>query len=133
MSTAIAQESILGTRVNATSYLHAAIAVCEWAGRRESKYVCIASVNNVMEAYDSQAFQLVMNQADLVTPDGMPLVWGLRLLGQGSATRVYGPDLTPIVSRAPLRRKYRSAFTVGRPRFFRSSSRWYAGVSERPR
>jgi len=32
-----------------------------------------------------------------VTPDGMPLVWALRLLGCKRATRVYGPDLTPIV------------------------------------
>ena len=115
MSTAIAQESILGTRVNATSYLHAAIAVCEWAGRRESKYVCIASVNNVMEAYDSQAFQLVMNQADLVTPDGMPLVWGLRLLGQGSATRVYGPDLTPIVLESAAAAQIPVGFYGGSP------------------
>jgi N-acetylglucosaminyldiphosphoundecaprenol N-acetyl-beta-D-mannosaminyltransferase len=27
----------------------------------------------------------------------MPLVWALRLLGQTEATRVYGPDLTPIL------------------------------------
>jgi N-acetylglucosaminyldiphosphoundecaprenol N-acetyl-beta-D-mannosaminyltransferase len=27
----------------------------------------------------------------------MPLVWGLRLLGVRGATRVYGPDLTPVV------------------------------------
>ena len=38
-----------------------------------------------------------MNEADLVTPDGMPLVWGLRLLGCKEATRVYGPDLAPII------------------------------------
>jgi N-acetylglucosaminyldiphosphoundecaprenol N-acetyl-beta-D-mannosaminyltransferase len=38
-----------------------------------------------------------MNAADLVTPDGVPLVWGLRLLGIRSASRVYGPDLTPLV------------------------------------
>jgi N-acetylglucosaminyldiphosphoundecaprenol N-acetyl-beta-D-mannosaminyltransferase len=30
-----------------------------------------------------------------VTPDGMPLVWGLRLLSVPHATRVYGPELTP--------------------------------------
>jgi N-acetylglucosaminyldiphosphoundecaprenol N-acetyl-beta-D-mannosaminyltransferase len=52
-----------------------------------------------MEAYDAPAFRSVMNRADLVTPDGMPLVWGLRLLGCGRAERVYGPDLTPIVLR----------------------------------
>jgi N-acetylglucosaminyldiphosphoundecaprenol N-acetyl-beta-D-mannosaminyltransferase len=38
-----------------------------------------------------------MNGADLVTPDGMPLVWGLRLLGCKQASRVYGPDLTPVI------------------------------------
>jgi N-acetylglucosaminyldiphosphoundecaprenol N-acetyl-beta-D-mannosaminyltransferase len=50
-----------------------------------------------MEGHDDRTFQAVMNEADLVTPDGMPLVWGLRLLGCKRATRVYGPDLTPIV------------------------------------
>src|SRR6202030_1124707 len=32
--------------------------------------------------------------ADLVAPDGMPLVWMLRCLGASGASRVYGPDLT---------------------------------------
>jgi N-acetylglucosaminyldiphosphoundecaprenol N-acetyl-beta-D-mannosaminyltransferase len=40
-----------------------------------------------------------VNGADLVTSDGMPLVWGLRLLGIPGATRVYGPDLLPVVCR----------------------------------
>jgi N-acetylglucosaminyldiphosphoundecaprenol N-acetyl-beta-D-mannosaminyltransferase len=86
---------ILGMRIDRTDYNHASSVVREWALERCSKYVCIASVNNVMEAYDSADFRRVMNQADLVTPDGMPLVWGLKLLGSSGATRVYGPDLTP--------------------------------------
>ena len=60
-------------------------------------------MNNIMEAYDSPDFKAIHNQADLVTPDGMPLVWGLRLLGLKHATRVYGPDLTPaLLSAAEL-------------------------------
>jgi N-acetylglucosaminyldiphosphoundecaprenol N-acetyl-beta-D-mannosaminyltransferase len=47
-----------------------------------------------MEGFDSVEFREVMLRADLVTPDGMPLVWGLRLLGARGAERVYGPDLT---------------------------------------
>jgi N-acetylglucosaminyldiphosphoundecaprenol N-acetyl-beta-D-mannosaminyltransferase len=89
--------SIIGMQVSSTSYGHAAGAIREWAQQGASKYVCIATVNNVMEAYDSPEFQRVMNQADLVTPDGMPVVWGLRLLGRKNASRVYGPDLTPIL------------------------------------
>lgn len=87
--------SILGMRVDRTDYDHASTVVRDWARGDSSRYVCVATVNNVMEAHDSAEFQRVMNQADLVTPDGMPLVWGLRLLGCNDAQRVYGPDLTP--------------------------------------
>jgi N-acetylglucosaminyldiphosphoundecaprenol N-acetyl-beta-D-mannosaminyltransferase len=88
---------ILGMRVDPTSYNEATAVIAEWATQNLSKYVCVATVSQVMEGHDASAFQAVMNEADLVTPDGMPLVWGLRLLGWKGATRVYGPDLTPIV------------------------------------
>jgi N-acetylglucosaminyldiphosphoundecaprenol N-acetyl-beta-D-mannosaminyltransferase len=89
--------NIIGTYVHRTTYAHAAALICKWGEGRLSKYVCAASVNNIMEAYDSPIFQRVMNEADLVTPDGMPLVWALKLLGHKCATRVYGPDLTLII------------------------------------
>ncbi len=88
---------ILGMRVDRTSYRDAVERVLAWARSGESRYVCAASVNNVMEAHDSDEFRRIMNGADLVTPDGMPLVWALRMLGAGDAARVYGPELTPIV------------------------------------
>lgn len=88
---------VLGMKVNPTSYSDATALIHSWAARGESRYVCVATVNNVMEAYDSEAFQGVMNEADLVTPDGMPVVWALQLLGRKHATRVYGPDLMPIL------------------------------------
>jgi N-acetylglucosaminyldiphosphoundecaprenol N-acetyl-beta-D-mannosaminyltransferase len=93
----VAARHILGMRVDATSYAHAAHEILGWAHQGESRYVCVATVNNVIEAYDDPAYGAIMEAADLVTPDGMPLVWGLRLLGVPTATRVYGPDLTPVV------------------------------------
>jgi N-acetylglucosaminyldiphosphoundecaprenol N-acetyl-beta-D-mannosaminyltransferase len=86
---------ILGMRVDATSYDDAILRISTWAKRGESRYVCIGAVNNVMSAYDDPAYMRQMNGADLTTSDGMPLVWGLRRLGVPSATRVYGPELTP--------------------------------------
>ncbi len=94
---------ILGMRLDATSYPDAAERIVGWARAGESRYLCAASVNNVMEAHDSSAFLRIMNDADLVTADGMPLVWGLRMLGAREATRVYGPDLTPVVLAAAQR------------------------------
>lgn len=96
-ATGVAARRILGVRIDATSYVHAAQEILRWAHTGEARYVCVATVNNVIEAYDDPDYGAIMEAADLVTPDGMPLVWGLRLLGVAEATRVYGPDLTPIV------------------------------------
>jgi N-acetylglucosaminyldiphosphoundecaprenol N-acetyl-beta-D-mannosaminyltransferase len=97
LGTRVEARRILGMRVDATSYAHAANEVLRWARKGESRYVCVATVNNVIEAHDDPDYRAIMEAADLVTPDGMPLVWGLRLLGVATATRVYGPDLTPVV------------------------------------
>lgn len=95
MNTPIEGRSVLGTRVDATSYDDAVSRCVEWAQRGETRYVCVSTVHMVMEGYDSREYQRVVNGADLVTPDGVPLVWALRLLGIKNVSRVYGPELTP--------------------------------------
>jgi len=80
--------------VDATTYADATARVIAWAQEARSCYVCLATVNNIMEAHGSREYQRVMREADLVTSDGMPLVWLLRGLGVAGASRVYGPDLT---------------------------------------
>lgn len=85
--------AVLGMRVDATSYPDAAARVLAWALERAGRYVCVANVHMVMESYDDAGFREIVNGADLVTPDGMPLVWMLRRLGVPGQTRVYGPTL----------------------------------------
>jgi N-acetylglucosaminyldiphosphoundecaprenol N-acetyl-beta-D-mannosaminyltransferase len=46
-----------------------------------------------MEAHDSPDFASAVNNADLVAPDGMPLVWMMRWKGRRNQARVYGPTL----------------------------------------
>lgn len=107
--------SILGMRVDATTYHDAVSRIVKWARRHESRYVSVATVNNVMQAYDCPDFARTMADADLVTSDGMPLVWGARLLGVPHATRVYGPDLTPLILGAAEREGLPVAFYGGTP------------------
>lgn len=85
--------AILGMRVHATSYADAVMRIKDWALRRESRYVCEAPVAMVMEAYDVPEYRRIINEADLVTPGGMPIVWVMRLLGVRKQPRVYGPNL----------------------------------------
>jgi N-acetylglucosaminyldiphosphoundecaprenol N-acetyl-beta-D-mannosaminyltransferase len=81
-------------RVDATSYEDACRRVARWAHEERSAYVCVASVHMTMETYDSTAFRQIVNEADLVTPDGRPLVWALKGLGVRGAEQVRGTDLT---------------------------------------
>jgi N-acetylglucosaminyldiphosphoundecaprenol N-acetyl-beta-D-mannosaminyltransferase len=56
-------------------------------------YMTAAAVNLVMSAQEESETMAAVNEATLAVPDGMPLVWALRALGHGGATRIYGPDL----------------------------------------
>lgn len=85
---------VLGQRVDATSYAHATERVLAWAEAGESRYVCVANVHVVMEGWDDREYRGIVNGGDLITPDGVPLVWSLRAFGVADAVRVYGPDLT---------------------------------------
>lgn len=84
---------LLGMNLDATSYQDASGQICDWAQTTESRYVCVANVHQTMETHDSDEFRRVVNNADMVTPDGVPLVWALRALGATGASRVYGPTL----------------------------------------
>ena len=103
-------------RVDATSYADATARVLAWAREARSCYVCLATVNSIMEAHASGEYQRVMRNADLVTSDGMPLVWLLRWLGIPQATRVYGPDLVPMVLAAAAEQSIPVGFYGGSER-----------------
>lgn len=90
-------------RLDATSYGDASRRVIRWARERRSAYVCVANVHMAMETVDSSQFRRTVNGADLVTPDGRPLVWALRRLGIKDATQVRGTDLVAHVAELAAR------------------------------
>lgn len=64
-----------------------------WAKTCQSKMVCVANVHMLIEAWQNSRFANVLKQADLTVPDGMPLVWMLKLMGSKQAERVAGMDI----------------------------------------
>lgn len=95
--------SVTQVGISPTSYGLATEQVMEWAKSHESRHVCAANVHMLMEAHDTPYFKEVLNTADLVTPDGMPLVWIMRLKGMKKQERVYGPTLMLHVLEAAAR------------------------------
>ena len=110
----IALTSVLGINVSETSYADATRQIRAWSRSGESRYICIANVHVLMEAYDSDNFRGMINNADLVTPDGMPLVWMMRLKGQRDQQRVYGPTLMLHVLEITAREKIPVGFYGGK-------------------
>jgi len=84
---------VIGVPISLTSYAGSTREIISWAKLLQYRYVCAANVHMLMEAHDSPCFRQIVNSADLVTPDGMPLVWMLRLKGSKKQARVYGPTL----------------------------------------
>ncbi len=103
----IARANILGVGVSAINMEGALDAIEGWILRREPHYVCVTTVHGVMESQRDEELRHIHNQAGLVTPDGMPLVWLSRLTGFSHVERVYGPDLMLAMCRRSVRRGYR--------------------------
>ncbi len=84
---------ILSCNLSPITYQLAVETILSWARLGESRSVFAANVHMVMTAYDNPKFQTLVNTADLVTPDGMPLVWAMHRMGYPQQERVYGPTL----------------------------------------
>ncbi|HWA87831.1 MAG TPA: WecB/TagA/CpsF family glycosyltransferase [Opitutus sp.] len=81
--------NVLGVGISALTLDRARDLVLGVHGTLRHGYICVTGVHGVMESQDDPATKRIHNEAWLVTPDGMPLVW----LGPPGVTRVYGPDL----------------------------------------
>lgn len=107
--------SIIGINVNETSYVEATRQIQSWAQAGESRAVYATSVHGTMEAHDASEFREILNRADLITPDGMPLVWMLRLKGARNQQRIYGPTLMLQVLEMAARERIPVGFYGGEP------------------
>lgn len=85
--------NVVGFPVTALPF-HAQIElILNWADQRLSKIVCVANVHMLMEAHSNPVFGSILANADIVTPDGMPLVWLMKMMGDRAQNRVAGMDI----------------------------------------
>lgn len=78
-----------------------------WVEAGRSGYVCLANVNGIVECRRDEGLRRIYQDAAMVAPDGMPVVWLSRRLGFASTERVYGPDLMLAVCEVSVRRGWR--------------------------
>ena len=85
--------NVLGVGVSAVNLPLAADRIEGWIRADRREYVCVTGVHGIIESRRDTTVGTIHKSASLVVPDGMPLVWLLRLAGYRNAGRVYGPDL----------------------------------------
>jgi N-acetylglucosaminyldiphosphoundecaprenol N-acetyl-beta-D-mannosaminyltransferase len=101
---------ILGVWVSAINLSDAVNRIADWIDNHIRQYVCVSGAHGLVECQRNQRLRTIHNEAGMVTPDGMPLVWFARLLGMSRTRRVYGPDLMRAVTERSERRGYRQFY-----------------------
>lgn len=85
--------NVLGVGISRVDLPAAVRTLAGWLDRGERGYVCIRDAHGIVLCQRDEELRQIHNQAGMVTPDGMPLVWFCRALGYREVARVYGPDL----------------------------------------
>ena len=88
------KHDVLGIMVDAVDYEAATARIMSAARERRPFAVSPLAVHGVMTGVQDPEHGYRLNHLDLVTPDGQPVRWALRLLhGRRLPDRVYGPTL----------------------------------------
>ena len=88
------ETQLFGVRLTAGTLQAAVDRILTLAGRGQGGTVCAANVDMLTQARRRPALAQLMQEADLVLTDGMPLVWALRRFEGLPLERVTGPALT---------------------------------------
>lgn len=87
--------NLLSINVSTGRYREFVQKILDIAKAKVSDYVCVANVHMLIEARKDLQFGKIVSGANVITPDGKPLTWALRLLFGVAQDRVAGMDLLP--------------------------------------
>lgn len=108
-----AHVDVLGVQVSAVDMGQALDTIEAWIADGRRHYVCAAGAHGIMESQRDETLRAIHNQAGMVTPRGMPLVWMSRLMGHPRTDRVCGPGLMRALSELSARRGWRQFYYGG--------------------
>lgn len=107
---------VLGVDVDATQIPDVVAQMQTWIRERGvCHFVAVTGMHGVTEAQRDRGFKEILNAADMVVPDGMPLVWLGRRNGFSLSRRVYGPELMLQFCEETAKHGYRHFFYGGVP------------------
>ncbi len=85
--------NLLGVPVAAVTMEEALDILERFVSERRTHLVVTSDASSIVRAQEDEEFRRIVQSADLVTPDGIGVVWGARLLGLPVYQRVPGVEL----------------------------------------
>ena len=107
--------NVCGVRISTINLDTACEKISRWINEGKKRYICVAPVSTIVECQRDPDYLNIVNQAGMVTPDGMPLVWLGRWGGDKRIKRTYGPDLMLSLCALSQSKGYRHFFYGGTP------------------
>lgn len=106
---------VVGTQVSAVTPEALVAAVRGWQGDGRVHVVCFADANSLINARENPAMRDALAAADVVSPDGTPLMVVGRLLRRAKVRKTSGPDFLEAYCAATAGTGARHFFVGGGP------------------
>lgn len=113
--------SILGIPVDDLDNAEVLARLEEFVESGRFHQVATANVDFLIKAQEDPELMRILRMADLVVPDGMPLVWASRIMRNGLRERVTGADLVSPLAGMAARKGYRIFMLGGEPEVARTA------------
>ncbi|MBP9855311.1 MAG: WecB/TagA/CpsF family glycosyltransferase [Candidatus Omnitrophica bacterium] len=105
--------NILGVQVADTDISKTTQFVQQAIKDQTKAYICFATASTLVDCQNNSAYRDIINNAGMVVPDGIPLVWMGRIKGSHTIQRTCGPDFLPEFCRISQDMGYRHFFFGG--------------------
>jgi len=89
------KKRVINSLINIGSYEKFIKSIIKLSEDVPSSYICVSNVHMIIEAYKDKLFSNIVNNANIATPDGMPIAKSIQLIYGINQDRVAGMDLMP--------------------------------------
>lgn len=87
------KEYLFGLPISCLTLNEISLQIINWALMGKSKIIYVCTMNEIVTAEENSEFKKILKNGDLLTADGMPLVFLMRKKRKEKIERGYGPDI----------------------------------------
>ena len=87
---------LLGIEIDNLTMAETILRIEEFIGNKKSSMIFTPNVHRLVSAQKNSRIREIYFSADLLIPDGMPLIWASRILKKPFREKLSGSDLFPL-------------------------------------